>query len=99
MIWGSCSIRMLTGQRPYGGRSAVAIMSQHASALCPFCPRPRQRNTPLDRLMAKQQNARYAICRRIARRLRTLGGGCRLRACLKVTSSQALVIGAASAAR
>ena len=29
---------MLTGQRPYGGRSAVAIMAQHASSPVPVLP-------------------------------------------------------------
>ena len=52
---------MLTGQRPYGGRSAVAIMSQHASRPVPVLPEATAAQQPLlDRLMAKQQNARYA---------------------------------------
>src|SRR5271163_1329712 len=51
---------MLTGQRPYGGRSAVAIMSQHTSSPVPSLPEPTAMQQPLlDRLMAKQQNARY----------------------------------------
>jgi serine/threonine protein kinase len=52
---------MLTGQRPYGGRSAVAIMSQHTSAPVPSLPESAAMQQPLvDRLMAKQQSARYA---------------------------------------
>jgi eukaryotic-like serine/threonine-protein kinase len=51
---------MLTGQRPYGGRSAVAIMSQHTSSPVPSLPEPTAMQQPLlDRLMAKQQSARY----------------------------------------
>jgi DNA-binding NarL/FixJ family response regulator len=51
---------MLTGQRPYGGRSAVAIMSQHAASPVPVLPAPMAAQQPLlDRLMAKQQSARY----------------------------------------
>jgi DNA-binding NarL/FixJ family response regulator len=52
---------MLTGQRPYGGRSAVAIMSQHASRPVPVLPEATAAQQPLlDRLMAKQPSARYA---------------------------------------
>src|SRR6202158_3893155 len=52
---------MLTGQRPYGGRSAVAIMSQHAGSPVPILPDHMAMQQPLlDRLMAKQQSARYA---------------------------------------
>jgi serine/threonine protein kinase len=52
---------MLTGQKPYGGRSAVAIMAQHSSSPVPLLPPPTAVQQPLlDRLMAKQQNARYA---------------------------------------
>jgi DNA-binding NarL/FixJ family response regulator len=52
---------MLTGQRPYGGRSAVAIMSQHTTAPVPSLPESTAMQQPLlDRLMAKQQSARYA---------------------------------------
>jgi eukaryotic-like serine/threonine-protein kinase len=52
---------MLTGQRPYGGRSAVAIMSQHTSAPVPLLPESTSMQQPLlDRLMAKEQNRRYA---------------------------------------
>jgi eukaryotic-like serine/threonine-protein kinase len=52
---------MLTGQRPYGGRSAVAIMSQHTTAPVPSLPESTTMQQPLlDRLMAKQQSARYA---------------------------------------
>jgi serine/threonine protein kinase len=52
---------MLTGQRPYGGRSALAIMSQHTTAPVPSLPESTAMQQPLlDRLMAKQQSARYA---------------------------------------
>jgi eukaryotic-like serine/threonine-protein kinase len=52
---------MLTGQRPYSGRSAVAIMSQHTSSPVPALPEPTAMQQPLlDRLMAKQQSARYS---------------------------------------
>jgi len=52
---------MLTGQRPYLGRSAMAIMSQHSASPVPQLPEPTAAQQPLlDRLMAKQQNARYA---------------------------------------
>jgi eukaryotic-like serine/threonine-protein kinase len=52
---------MLTGQRPYGGRSAVAIMSQHTGSPVPTLPEATSAQQPLvDRLMAKQQNSRYA---------------------------------------
>lgn len=52
---------MLTGQRPYLGRSAVAIMTQHASLPVPQLPEPTAAQQPLlDRLMAKEQSARYA---------------------------------------
>jgi eukaryotic-like serine/threonine-protein kinase len=52
---------MLTGQRPYSGRSAVAIMSQHTSSPVPSLPEATAMQQPLvDRLMAKQQNDRYA---------------------------------------
>src|SRR6267154_243171 len=52
---------MLTGQRPYGGRSAVSIMSQHTSSPVPSLPASTAMQQPLlDRLMAKQQSARYA---------------------------------------
>jgi DNA-binding NarL/FixJ family response regulator len=52
---------MLTGQRPYGGRSAVAIMSQHTSSPVPSLPEATAMQQPLlDRLMAKQPSARYA---------------------------------------
>jgi serine/threonine protein kinase len=52
---------MLTGQRPYGGRSAVAIMSQHAASPVPVLAEPMAAQQPLlDRLMAKQQSVRYA---------------------------------------
>ncbi len=52
---------MLTGERPYAGRSALSIMAQHTSSPVPKLPAPTAVQQPLlDRLMAKQQNARYA---------------------------------------
>ncbi|MEP6884068.1 MAG: protein kinase [Gammaproteobacteria bacterium] len=52
---------MLTGQRPYAGRSAVDIMAQHSTAPVPILPANTAAQQPLlDRLMAKRQNARYA---------------------------------------
>jgi serine/threonine protein kinase len=52
---------MLTGQRPYSGRSAMAIMEQHTGSPVPQLPPPTSMQQPLlDRLMAKQQSARYA---------------------------------------
>ena len=52
---------MLTGQRPYLGRTAVAIMAQHARSPVPTLPEATAAQQPLlDRLMAKRQNARYA---------------------------------------
>ncbi|HME39208.1 MAG TPA: protein kinase [Steroidobacteraceae bacterium] len=52
---------MLTGQRPYAGRSAVAIMDQHTRSPVPALPAATLVQQPLlDRLMAKQPGARYA---------------------------------------
>jgi serine/threonine-protein kinase PpkA len=52
---------MLTGQKPYGGRSALAIMAQHSSSPVPTLTGPTAMQQPLlERLMAKQQSARYA---------------------------------------
>jgi tRNA A-37 threonylcarbamoyl transferase component Bud32 len=52
---------MLTGQRPYAGRSAVAIMEQHTNSPVPTLPPATAVQQPLlDRLMAKRPNARYA---------------------------------------
>jgi DNA-binding response OmpR family regulator len=52
---------MLTGQRPYAGRSAVAIMEQHSTSPVPTLPAATAVQQPLlDRLMAKQPGARYA---------------------------------------
>jgi serine/threonine-protein kinase PpkA len=52
---------MLTGQRPYLGRNAIAIMAQHAHSPVPILPQASAAQQPLlDRLMAKRQNARYA---------------------------------------
>jgi DNA-binding NarL/FixJ family response regulator len=52
---------MLTGQRPYTGNSAMAIMTQHASASVPTLPpNVALQQALLDRLMAKRLNDRYA---------------------------------------
>jgi DNA-binding NarL/FixJ family response regulator len=51
---------MLTGLRPYAGRSALAIMEQHTSSPVPTLPEATAVQQPLlDRLMAKQPSARY----------------------------------------
>jgi eukaryotic-like serine/threonine-protein kinase len=52
---------MLTGQRPYGGRTAMEIMAQHASATVPRLPaNVALQQALVDRLMAKQLSQRYA---------------------------------------
>src|ERR1700683_5491349 len=52
---------MLTGQRPYSGRSAMAIMAQHASSPVPRLPaNVALQQALLDRLMAKNLSERYA---------------------------------------
>jgi DNA-binding NarL/FixJ family response regulator len=52
---------MLTGQRPYMGRSALDIMTQHTTQPVPILPAATAAQQPLlDRLMAKQPTARYA---------------------------------------
>jgi serine/threonine protein kinase len=52
---------MLRGERPYVGRSAVAIMAQHTRSPVPRLPAASSAQQPLlDRLMAKQPSARYA---------------------------------------
>ncbi len=52
---------MLTGQRPYAGRTALEVMQQHATAAVPILPPATAAQQPLlDRLMAKRPNARYA---------------------------------------
>jgi eukaryotic-like serine/threonine-protein kinase len=52
---------MLTGQKPYAGRSAVAIMAQHADSPVPTLPAALAgQQMLLDRLMAKQVDARFA---------------------------------------
>jgi DNA-binding NarL/FixJ family response regulator len=52
---------MLTGQRPYSGRSAMAIMAQHAASPVPRLPENVALQQALvDRLMAKQLSERYA---------------------------------------
>jgi ActR/RegA family two-component response regulator/predicted Ser/Thr protein kinase len=52
---------MLTGQKPYSGRSAMAIMAQQASSPVPSLPPPvAAQQVLLDRLMAKNLHQRYA---------------------------------------
>ena len=52
---------MLTGQRPYSGRSALDIMEQHANAPVPRLPENVALQQALvDRLMAKRLSERYA---------------------------------------
>jgi serine/threonine protein kinase len=52
---------MLTGQRPYSGRSAMAIMAQHAGSPVPILPpNVALQQALLDRLMAKRPEERYA---------------------------------------
>lgn len=52
---------MLTGHRPYAGRSAIAIMAQHAAAAVPrLLPDLAQQQLLLDKLMAKNSHERYA---------------------------------------
>ena len=52
---------MLTGQRPYNGRSAMAIMAQHTSSPIPTLPEATAAQQPLlDRLMSKKPAGRYA---------------------------------------
>jgi DNA-binding NarL/FixJ family response regulator len=51
---------MLTGQKPYAGRSAVAIMAQHTNSPIPTLPPDVAQQQPLlDRLMAKDTHSRY----------------------------------------
>jgi DNA-binding NarL/FixJ family response regulator len=51
---------MLTGQRPYLGRTAIAVMAQHAHSPVPVLPEALAAQQPLvEKLMAKRQNARY----------------------------------------
>ncbi|MDE2348230.1 MAG: protein kinase [Gammaproteobacteria bacterium] len=52
---------MLTGRKPYLGRSAVAIMAQHGSAPIPTLPASAAaQQALLNRLMAKRPEERYA---------------------------------------
>src|SRR5271154_830890 len=51
---------MLTGQRPYSGRSAMAIMAQHANSPVPRLPsNVALQQALVDRLMAKPLEDRY----------------------------------------
>jgi serine/threonine-protein kinase PpkA len=52
---------MLTGQRPYSGRTAMAIMAQHAGSPVPMLPSNVAMQQPLvNHLMAKRPEERYA---------------------------------------
>ncbi len=52
---------MLAGRKPYVGRSAIEIMTQHANAPVPRLPAAASAQQPvLDRLMAKRPGDRYA---------------------------------------
>jgi serine/threonine-protein kinase PpkA len=52
---------MLTGQRPYSGKTAMDIMAQHAGAPVPRLPSSVALQQALvDRLMAKELSQRYA---------------------------------------
>jgi DNA-binding NarL/FixJ family response regulator len=52
---------MLTGQRPYSGRTAMAIMAQHATSPVPRLPaNVALQQALVDRLMAKNPDERYA---------------------------------------
>jgi len=52
---------MLTGQRPYSGRTAMEIMAQHARAAVPRLPaNVALQQALIDRLMAKQLEERYS---------------------------------------
>jgi eukaryotic-like serine/threonine-protein kinase len=52
---------MLTGQRPYNGKTAIEIMQQHATAPVPQLPENvALQQALLDRLMAKNPHERYA---------------------------------------
>jgi serine/threonine protein kinase len=51
---------MLTGQRPYVGKSALEIMEQHVSAPVPSLPEGLAEHQPIiDRLLAKGAHQRY----------------------------------------
>ena len=51
---------MLTGERPYSGRTAMAVMAQHAGSPVPTLPpNVRLQQALVDRLMAKRLNDRY----------------------------------------
>lgn len=51
---------LLTGQRPYGGRTAMAIMAQHSTEPIPKLPEElKTYQNLINRLMAKQPHERY----------------------------------------
>ena len=52
---------MLTGQRPFRGKSALEIMEQHVSSAVPRLPEALAEQQPIiDRLLAKSPHQRYA---------------------------------------
>jgi ActR/RegA family two-component response regulator/predicted Ser/Thr protein kinase len=64
---------MLTGQRPYLGRTAIAIMAQHAHSPVPILPEAMAAQQPLlERLMAKRPNARYGSAEELLADLGTM---------------------------
>jgi eukaryotic-like serine/threonine-protein kinase len=58
--------QMLTGQKPYAGESAIAILEQHSSAPVPTLPARLAHLQPLiDRLLAKDAPQRIASAREL----------------------------------
>ena len=71
---------MLTGQRPYSGRSAMDIMAQHATSPVPRLPaNVAMQQALLDRLMAKRPEQRYASADELLADLAPAGGRGRLK--------------------
>ena len=65
---------MLTGQRPYSGKSAMEIMAQHASAPVPRLPaNVALQQALVDRLMAKELSAPLRLGGRAAGGSRAAG--------------------------
>jgi serine/threonine protein kinase len=55
---------MLTGRKPYRGRSAEELLDLHANAPVPELPTPHEALQPiLERLMAKDREQRYGSAR------------------------------------
>ena len=64
---------MLTGQKPYTGRTAVSIMEQHNYSPVPTLPAALAAHQPLlDRLMAKQLSRRFTSAEEILAELTPL---------------------------